>query len=41
MLSVNGKFQLNTNVPYGDKSVSHRALMLAAIADGEIGRAHV
>ena len=35
MLSLNGQFHLNTDVPYGDKSVSHRALMLAAIADGE------
>ena len=34
MLCVNGQFQLNTDIPYGDKSVSHRALMLAAIADG-------
>ena len=35
MLSVNGQFQLNTDIPYGDKSVSHRALMLAAVADGQ------
>ena len=34
MLSLNGQFQLNTTIPYGDKSVSHRALILAAIADG-------
>ena len=25
----------------GDKSISHRAIMLSAIAQGEIGRAHV
>lgn len=35
MISLNGQFNLNTAIPYGDKSVSHRALMLAAIAEGE------
>ena len=35
MISLNGQFHLNTDILYGDKSVSHRALMLAAIADGE------
>ena len=34
MISLNGQFNLNTTIPYGDKSVSHRALILAAIADG-------
>ena len=34
MISLNGQFQLNTDVPYGDKSVSHRALMLAAVSGG-------
>ncbi|MCH5159760.1 MAG: 3-phosphoshikimate 1-carboxyvinyltransferase [Clostridiales bacterium] len=34
MISLNGQFHLNTGIPYGDKSVSHRALMLAAISDG-------
>ena len=34
MLSLNGQFHLNTGIGYGDKSVSHRALMLAAISDG-------
>lgn len=34
MLNFNGQFQLNTNICYGDKSISHRALIFAAIADG-------
>lgn len=34
MINLNGQFQLNTTVCYGDKSLSHRALILASIANG-------
>ncbi len=34
MLCVNGQFNIDCNYVGGDKSVSHRALILAAIADG-------
>lgn len=33
MINLNGQFKLNTNIASGDKSLSHRALMLAAIAE--------
>lgn len=35
MLCVNGQFNIDCNYVGGDKSVSHRALILAAIADGD------
>ena len=35
MLNLNGQYQFNTNISYGDKSLSHRALILAAIASGK------
>ena len=35
MLNLNGQFKFNPYEIGGDKSVSHRALILAAIADGE------
>ncbi|MCM1194877.1 MAG: hypothetical protein NC332_02965, partial [Firmicutes bacterium] len=34
MLRLNGQFDINTNVARGDKSMSHRALIFAAIAKG-------
>jgi 3-phosphoshikimate 1-carboxyvinyltransferase len=34
MLRLHRGYGLNTNIGYGDKSITHRALMLAAIADG-------
>lgn len=34
MINLNGQFQLNTTVCYGDKSLSHRALILASLANG-------
>ena len=36
MLCVNGQFNIDCDYVGGDKSVSHRALILAAIADGDI-----
>ncbi|MCH5152023.1 MAG: hypothetical protein J1F65_05150 [Clostridiales bacterium] len=35
MLNLNGQYQLHTNVSYGDKSLSHRALILAALSSGK------
>ncbi len=35
MLYVNGKFNIDGNASYGDKSISHRALILASIAHGK------
>ena len=35
MLCVNGQFNIDCDYVGGDKSVSHRALILAAIADGD------
>lgn len=35
MINLTGQFNLNTNIVYGDKSVTHRAFILAALADGK------
>lgn len=35
MLRLNGQFDINTSLVRGDKSVCHRALILAAIANGQ------
>ena len=35
MLNLNGQYQLQTDIGYGDKSLSHRALILAAISSGK------
>lgn len=35
MLRINGQFNINTSVVHGDKSVSHRALILSSIANGK------
>lgn len=35
MLNISSKFNLDGSFVGGDKSISHRALMLAAVADGE------
>ena len=35
MINFTSQFAIKTNVSCGDKSLSHRALILAAIADGE------
>ena len=34
MLNFNSQFNIDTNVCYGDKSLTHRALIIAAIASG-------
>ena len=34
MINFNGTFKLNTNFTYSDKSLTHRALILAAISSG-------
>ncbi len=36
MLRVNGKFNISGEVACGDKSISHRALILASIAEGNM-----
>ena len=35
MLTLNGQFNINPSVVRGDKSISHRALILASIANGK------
>ena len=35
MLNITEKFSLDGSFIGGDKSISHRALMLAAVADGQ------
>ena len=34
MINFTGQFNLNTDIVYGDKSITHRALIMAALASG-------